>query len=393
VSALAAAGVAIENARLYEETVSREAWLRAAATSTAALTTGDDVEEGLGHVAEAVRVASGADAVAVLRSSPEERGEPWVQGSALELWAYAGRERPRAAEPLLPAHLAEALRGRNALEPDVDEVGALLASKPPQSAMALPLWAVDRLLAVVVLAWGEEGRTVSSADISQASAFSEQVALALAVAEAQADRERLAVLEDRDRIARDLHDLVIQRLFAVGLSVQAAARDAVRPAIRGRLEQVVDDLDDTIKDVRRTIFQLQAGPGQAGLRAEVDEVLEDAEEALGFAPALHTVGPLSAVPDDVAADLTAVLREALTNVAKHAHATTAAVSLTVGGAVEACVTDNGVGLPAGPGRRSGLANLGARAQAHGGTCTAVADPDGGTVLTWRVPLTSGGRET
>jgi signal transduction histidine kinase len=115
----------------------------------------------------------------------------------------------------------------------------------------------------------------------------ERVALAMAVADSQADRERIAVLEDRDRIARDLHDLVIQRLFAVGLSVQGAARDAVKPLVTQRLERVVDDLDETIKDIRRTIYQLHASPGQSGLRSELDEVLEQAEDALGFAPSMR----------------------------------------------------------------------------------------------------------
>jgi signal transduction histidine kinase len=200
------------------------------------------------------------------------------------------------------------------------------------------------------------------------------------------------VLEDRDRIARDLHDLVIQRLFAVGLSVQGAARDAVKPSVAQRLERVVDDLDETIKDVRRTIYQLHASPGTGGLRSELDEVLEHAEDSLGFAPSLRTEGPLSAVPDEVGADLVAVLRESLTNAAKHADARSVAVEVRVGSAVEASVTDNGKGMPERLARRSGLANLQARAEAHGGSLTIAGVPGGGTEVIWWVPLTSSARD-
>jgi signal transduction histidine kinase len=221
--------------------------------------------------------------------------------------------------------------------------------------------------------------------------FADQAALALDRAQALEDRAELAVISDRDRIARDLHDLVIQRLFAVGLSVQGAARDAVKPLVSQRLERVVDDLDETIKDIRRTIYQLHASPGQSGLRSDLDEVLEQAEDALGFAPSMRTDGPLSAIPDEVGADLVAVLRESLANVAKHAGATAVAVEVRVGSALEALVTDNGRGLPPRLGRESGLANLRSRAEAHGGSLSLTPGHAGGTEVIWTVPLTSTAR--
>jgi signal transduction histidine kinase len=253
------------------------------------------------------------------------------------------------------------------------------------------MWAGERLEGVLLFLWPEAAPS-SPIDLFQATTFGERVALAMAVAEAQADRERIAVLEDRDRIARDLHDLVIQRLFAVGLSVQGAARDAVKPQVAQRLERVVDDLDETIKDVRRTIYQLHASPGVGGLRSEIDEVLEHAEDALGFAPSLRTEGPLSAVPDEVGADLVAVLRESLTNAAKHADATAVRVEVRVGSALEASISDNGNGMPASLSRRSGLANLQARAEEHGGSLTVSPVPTGGTEIVWWVPLTSTARD-
>jgi signal transduction histidine kinase len=153
-----------------------------------------------------------------------------------------------------------------------------------------------------------------------------------------------------------------------------------------RLERAVDDLDDTIKDVRRTIFQLRTRPGQGGLREDLDAVVVAARETLGFLPRLRTDGPLSSVPPSVAADLVAVLRETLSNTARHARARRVDVLLSAGpDAISVVVADDGLGIPAETGRRSGLANLEQRAHAHGGEFTVETGPQGGTTVTWRVP--------
>ena len=383
----AAAGVAVENARLYEQSRNREAWLRAAAECTRTLTSDGPLRSGYDQVVASAHTASAAPVVVLLRPA-----EPELDPTG-SLYAVAQRgllevtETPVATVPETLVQMVDA-RAATQLEPQA--VADLLGCKEPQSAAGAPMWAGERLEGVMLFLWPEA--TPSSAiDLFQATTFGERVALAMAVAEAQADRERIAVLEDRDRIARDLHDLVIQRLFAVGLSVQGAAHDAVKPQVAQRLERVVDDLDETIKDVRRTIYQLHATPGVGGLRSEIDEVLEHAEDALGFAPSLRTDGPLSAVPDEVGADLVAVLRESLTNAAKHADATSVRVEVRVGSALEASISDNGSGMPASLSRRSGLANLQARAEAHGGRLTVSPVPTGGTEIVWWVPLTSTAR--
>ena len=219
---------------------------------------------------------------------------------------------------------------------------------------------------MLVLGWRATAAATAPVDLALARAFGDQVALAVDVAAAQRDRSRLAVLEDRDRIARDLHDLVIQRLFAVGLTVQSAARDAVRPQVRERLEQIVDDLDGTIKDVRSTIFRLRDRSGPGGLRQDVDDEVVAVRESLGFMPRLHTTGPLSAVSLDLGADVVAVVRESLSNVARHAGATSATVDIVVGARVEVRVADDGAGPPPAGLRSSEL---------------------GGTLVRWSVPLT------
>jgi signal transduction histidine kinase len=379
----AAAGVAVENARLYEQSRTREGWLRAAAECTRVLTGASVGAAGLEQVVASAHAASGAQAVALLRPADPEAAVTELVPSA----QHGELDSTQAPAVALPRRVGELVAGAEAGLLDPTDTADLLGIKPPQLAIGIPMRAAGQLEGFAVLLWPDHAPTTAP-DLRQATLFGERIALALAVADTQADRERLAVLEDRDRIARDLHDLVIQRLFAVGLSVQGAARDAIKPSVTQRLERVVDDLDETIKDVRRTIYQLHTGPTHPKLRSDVDEVLEGAEDTLGFAPSLRTDGPLSAVPDDVGADLVAVLRETLANVAKHAQATTVSVELRVGRALEVLVRDNGRGISRDPSRRSGLANLETRAEQHGGSLRAVPLPGGGTEVLWRVPLTS-----
>jgi len=383
VALAAAAGVAVENARLYELSRHREGWLQAAADCTQAITGGHEGTLASRLVVDAARRAAGVDlAVLVMDDIPPEAA--FGDGSALRVEAVSGD----AAEPLRrpePATLAWDRLDRAAVALDAALLGEQTgAGKDLRSAVCVPLWAGEKRLGAVLLA-SRNGDGMTDDGLLMARAFAEQVALALEVSAAQQDRARLAVLEDRDRIARDLHDLVIQRLFAVGLAVQSTARDTVGPAVQDRLEQVVDDLDETIRDVRRTIFQLQARHPAGGLRQDVEAVVAEAGEALGFSPRLRVDGPLSSVPPEVGGDLLAVLRETLSNTVRHAGALRVEVHVSVGEEIAVRVSDDGVGVPAHAGRRSGLANLVDRAQARGGTCTVQNGPQGGTVVAWRVP--------
>ena len=233
---------------------------------------------------------------------------------------------------------------------------------------------------------GREGRVPYTAlSLELASRFAEQAALALGLAAADRDRRRLAVFEDRDRIARDLHDLVIQRLFATGLGLQGFAGQHPDPAARSRLEGYVEDLDSTIRDIRSAIYSLQAAERSGGTaRAAIEQLLDDARGQLGSRPRLSISGPLdSALGGEVAADLIAVVREALSNVVRHAQARAVEVEITVGdGMVVLRVDDDGQGIADRDTRRSGLANLAERASRHAGQLQLDASPSGGTRLTW-----------
>jgi signal transduction histidine kinase len=220
--------------------------------------------------------------------------------------------------------------------------------------------------------------------------FAAQAALALRLGAAAQDREQLAVLGDRDRIARDLHDLVIQRLFATGMALEGALR-TMPPAAAERVQRAVDDLDTTIKEIRTSIFALQSPAPHAGegLRQAVLQAARSARDSLKFDAQVSFDGAVDTlVPANVGEQLLAVLREALSNVARHASATS--VTVEVAASLEAAtlrITDNGVGLPP-DSRRSGLDNLARRARDLGGdfSARAAAPPATGTVVEWAVPL-------
>ncbi len=211
-----------------------------------------------------------------------------------------------------------------------------------------------------------------------------------AEADLRSARDAVSMLEERERIARDLHDTVIQHLFAVGMSLQAVEAQITDAGVRTRVQWAVDHLDETIREVRSVIFGLQSSRGPGGLRARIADLASDATRSLGFEPRVRFDGLVDAGVDaDVGEQLLAALREALSNVARHAKATRVDVIVEVDDqAVTLRVVDDGVGVSADAVRGHGLANLEARAGALGGTCT-IAPADGhGTRVEWRVP-TSG----
>ncbi|WP_299037966.1 GAF domain-containing protein [uncultured Pseudokineococcus sp.] len=398
VSALAsAAGAAVDNARLFEQGLRRQRWLAAAATAARSLV-GNGRAAGTQEITGQARAAAGAGGAALLLAAGG--GPLVVEAVDGEVGLAVGDHLPedvavtadaacRDGEGLecdelhwAPGPLARAL--------DLPERGAALVRPLGRRRDDLPAGA-DDVTGLLVLAWPrgagrEAAQHVLDQDAAEVSAFAEQVALALEVARAQADRARLAVYGDRDRIARDLHDLVIQRIFAVGLSLQAVGQGAVPAPLAQRLDRAVDDLDETIKDVRRTIFALHSRPGEGDLRADVDHELALAADRLGFAPSLVVGGPLGSVPAPLRADLLAVLREALSNAARHAGASAVDVRVEVGEEALVSVVDDGRGVPSGPGRRSGLANLEQRARARGGVLEIGPGAAGGASVRWRVPL-------
>jgi signal transduction histidine kinase len=219
--------------------------------------------------------------------------------------------------------------------------------------------------------------------------FASQATLALDRAQAQQTRSILAVLEDRDRIARDLHDLVIQRLFATGLQLQGMHR-MVQPEVQERISRAVEDIDATIRDLRGAIFELQSQPGKPSLRTDLQALVSEYTEPLGFRPELICTGPIdTAVPTSVRPQIIAAVRESLSNVVRHAQAGAVKIEVTVTGTdVTARISDDGIGISPSD-RRSGLRNLEERAAALGGAVRLESNQPHGTVLELRAPLNAG----
>jgi signal transduction histidine kinase len=399
VALAASAAVAIENAMLFEQARRRERWLAASYEVTSALLTSQELGSTLRLIADQARLVAGGSVVAIARPTGEtpvrltfEVVEPTgpdadrLSGLTVPTEGTATGQAFVTRRPVVVrdygAHVAEQQRAHGPLPRIVADL---------DSAVAVPLIAGEEALGVLLMAKFREKAPFTDAEVRLAETFAGHAALAVAFARAQADRQRLAVFEERDRIARDLHDLVIQRLFAIGLGLEGLSRLSTDPLVAERVTGFSRDLDRTIREIRNSIFSLQEpAEAQGSLRSELLRVALDASGMLGFEPRIGFDGPLdAAVPNVVRTDLVATLREALSNVARHAAAHAVAAEVTVdreGKHLILTVSDDGIGIPAAPSRRSGLANLAERAARWGGICTARAGPSGGTVLEWSADL-------
>ncbi|MGW3989210.1 GAF domain-containing protein [Streptomyces sp. NPDC004830] len=384
-----AAGVAIDNARLYEESRLHERWLEASAEITHSLMSGGERGEVLGLIAERAREITSAS-LAVVAVPVDDIGALSVElaiGEGAE--AHRGRVLPvegsligRAFSDRAPVISAD-LSSDERLSADP----ARAVGHGP--AVAVPIGTGEGVRGVALLVRETGGPAFAEAEIDPLQAFAAQAAVAMELAEHRRDAEQIAMLEDRDRIARDLHDLAIQRLFATGMTLQSAGRLIDHPEASERVMRAVDDLDETIKIIRTTIFGLHAREDndRSGLRSRVVRVVGEKAAALGFAPGVRMEGLLDTqVPAAIADHVIAVLSEALTNVARHAHAgRTEVVLATDGREVRLYVTDDGVGITPG-GRRSGLRNMTDRAEQLGGSLEVSSPAGGGVSLVWCVPM-------
>ncbi|MFF6790504.1 GAF domain-containing protein [Streptomyces filamentosus] len=388
------AGIAIGNARLYEAARQRERWIDGSVAVTTALLSGGDADDALSVVAEQARRLADADAGIVLL--PAEEG-------GLEIVAVSSERPTKLLGMVVPPESAiveELLEGEAVFVQDSSTDSRMTTgmSSAYGPSMVLPLQSGGRVLGALATPRRRGGKPFTEAERTLATQFASQAALALMMAEAQRDRERLAVFEDRDRIARDLHDLVIQRLFATGMMLESAQRKAVVPAVQEGVGKAVDELDVTIQEIRTAIFALQQGPAEApsGLRTRVLREINMAAVPLGFKPAHRFLGAVDATVGELTGkNLIAALREALSNAFRHAEAARievvvdATVTLPDGSpGVRLTVADDGVGMPEG-GRRSGLRNLARRAESLGGASwcgPGLGEDGGGTSVVWEAPL-------
>lgn len=385
VGALAvAAGIAIENARLYDERQRREQLLESVAAINRDLLAGRATSEALDDIATRALEIAGADSVGILVAESE---------LTLRVAASHGDHAETVRGAILPVAgtaagdaftTRQVQRVQDATSDPRVYVDALEGSAHGE-VVYVPLTGQDACLGVLRVSRREASPVFDAREIRIIETFARQAALAVELARSRDDRDLVRRLEDRERIARNLHDTVIQRLFAVGMMLQAIVPNAGRDADRARLVQAVDEIDETIQEIRTSIFALEAHQHR-GLRAEILELVHDVADRADLRPHIAFDGAIDAgIPTELTQDLLAVLREALSNTARHAHARNVDVYLSSAKGVELRVSDDGDGLPEAIEHRSGLANLAMRAEVWGGELQLDSKPGAGTTLVWRTP--------
>jgi signal transduction histidine kinase len=385
VSALAgAAGIAIDNSRLYEAARQRQAWLEATGEVTAELLDGTDTDEALRLIASRAGELTGADhTVIALPVEPDDgSAEPTELTIAVSVGIDAvhlvGRSVPITGSTMgavFTDHLP-----RNVARLTYDLTGEF------GPAMALPLGGGEDISGVLLTVRRPGSPKFDERELHLVSTFADQAALALQRAESQVAQREVEVLEDRDRIARDLHDHVIQRLFAIGLGLQSTHRREKSPQQAARIAEHIDQLHNVIQEIRTAIFDLQTGPADTPrLRSTLNDLIAELTEDAPLRTVVRMSGPLDVVPADLAQQVQAAVREAVSNAVRHAGASDLMITVSVEDDLVVDVTDNGVGIPDTV-ARSGLHNLGQRAMSAGGSLTITRLVTGGTRLVWTAPL-------
>ncbi|MFD6356877.1 sensor histidine kinase [Nocardia tengchongensis] len=386
----AAAGVAIDNARLYETAQARQAWIAATRDLTTAFLATATPDTVLGQVVDRVRTLSDSQYawLAVLPDPDLPVGE--ATELAIAEWSGPGHTHRGERIPITGTILARALASATPLHldttTDADAEQLPIGAGP---ALVLPLHTGEATLGLLVVQRGDT-RPYPRETAELTEAFAGQAALAMQLAAAQQRMRELDVLADRDRIARNLHDHVLQRLFAIGMAAQGTAARTRNPEVRRRLSDHIDDLQTVINEIRTSVYDLHAGEGPTRLRQRLDEVIRQHTADTSLHTSIRVTGPLDVVNAALADHAEAVVREAVSNAVRHSGADTLTIELTLDDDLVIVVEDDGCGLPDGL-TPSGLTNLTHRAQTVGGHCelgpATVAGPHGpGTRMYWSAPL-------
>ncbi|MEV0063189.1 GAF domain-containing protein [Nocardia sp. NPDC050718] len=387
----AAAGIAIENARLYEQSRIRQQWLEAIRDVATELLAGSPSEDVLELIAE--RGRSLTNSACTFLALPEDPDVPSEEITELRVVAAAGADAGvlvgRAIPLTASSPVAAAFRSGLPVTSDApahDPVFDSIADFGP--ALTLPLRANGLVTGVLTTVLPAGTTPPSDEDQALMTTYADQAAVALQLAATQRRMRDLDVYADRDRIARGLHDHVIQRLFAVGLSLQGTMQRVRTPEVRTRLDETIDDIQAIVQDIRYSIFDLQSNTttDSSQYRKRLHHIITEMTAETGLRTTVRLAGPVTVLEPPLSDHVEAVLREAVSNVVRHAKANSVAVELVVRDEVTIEVADDGIGIAPEVTRRSGLANLAARAAAAGGVFTATARPEGGTLLRWSAPL-------
>jgi two-component system, NarL family, sensor histidine kinase DevS len=381
----AAAGIAVQNAHLFEEGMRRERRLEAAGEITTELLNGSSPERVLQVVAQRAMELSGADAALIVL------GGTGTDHGSVEISAHAGLTSEQvaalsAAEHGLP--LADFVDSGAPLLSGIrnDQPGGVAAGFGP--AVSVPLRSGDHSNGAIVALRRTDGGPFRPDELPLLASFADQASIVLEMAAKQRAQRQLDIFADRDRIARDLHDHVIQRLFAAGMNLQGTQQRSSEPDIQRRIQHTVDQLDQTVREIRTAIFDLHTTSAVApiSLRRQLLDVIAEVSDGSGLSPAVRISGPMdTAVPARIGEHAQAVVREAVSNAIRHAEASEVVVSIQASDDLVIDIQDNGRGI-AEHTHRGGLINLQKRAAECNGAFTVLDAPSGGTHLRWTAPL-------
>jgi signal transduction histidine kinase len=378
-----AAGVAIDNSRLYEAARLRQRWLEATGEVTAELLGGTDAREALQLIASRAQELTGADYTLI--ALPEDPDADPADVTELLIAVSVGLDSDSITRRVPIAGSTMGAVFTDHLPRNVPKLAFDLAEQFGP-ALAMPLGAGEAIGGVLLTLRLPGSAEFDDQELQLVSTFADQAALALQRAETQVAQRELEILADRDRIARDLHDHVIQRLFAVGLAMQSTHRREKSPQQAHRLAEHIDQLQEVIQEIRTTIFDLQADPADdKKLRNRLHELITELTEDAPVRTTVRMSGPVNALPSSLAQHTQAVVREAVSNAVRHAAATEIVITVSVGDDLVIEVSDNGVGIPDTV-ARSGLHNLADRAAESGGSCKISPNKKGGTRVLWTAPL-------
>ncbi|OBG73797.1 MULTISPECIES: GAF domain-containing sensor histidine kinase [unclassified Mycobacterium] len=384
-----AAAVAIDNAQVFERERTSVKWMEASREITTALLSSEPHRRPLQLIAERARVLTDAEQAIVL--VPDDTGAPEEQVDTLVVSAAVGRHAAevigqrvpvqgsttgavfRVGEPLITGEFRYPIQA-------FTDVGQ-------RPAVVMPLRAHDEVVGVIAIARGADQPPFTEGYLDVVRDFATHAAIALVLAAAREDARQLTILAERERIAHDLHDHVIQRLFAAGMTLQGTLARVRSPEVAERLNRTLDDLQTIIEEIRTTIFALKS-PADANVdfRHRIQRVVTDLAANRDVVTTVHMDGPMTTVTGELADHAEAVVAEAVSNALRHSGASRVSVNISAADMFVLDVVDNGCGIAPDNTRRSGLANMQRRAEQLGGSCSVTTRPEGGTVVHWVAPL-------
>jgi signal transduction histidine kinase len=385
-----AAAVAIDNAQVFERERMSVKWMEASREiTTALLSRPEPHRRPLQLIAERAQALTDAEQAIVLvpadADAPDDEVDTLVVSAAVGLNAsdVLGQRVPvdgstsgavfRSGEPLITEELRYPIHSFT----DVGQRPAIL----------MPLRARDEVVGVIAIARGADQPPFSESYLDLVSDFATHAAIALVLASARDDARQLTILAERERIAHDLHDHVIQRLFAAGMNLQGTLARARSPEVVDRLNRTLDDLQTIVEEIRTTIFALKSPVAASGdFRQRIQRVVSDLTRNRDLVTTVRMDGPMTAVGAHLADYAEAVTTEAVSNALRHSGASRLTVEISVADMFILNVIDDGCGIPAGNARHSGLANMKRRAEQLGGTCEITGLQAGGTRVHWVAPL-------